>query len=269
MKNVIPYIIYASIVCFFTRCSDERVKTDPTAGLVMINEGYALGAAVKVELWAREELFTGFNNLYVALYDSADGERINEGHIHFVPTMTMDGGMQHSCPVSNPEDEDAVDELFPGKAMFIMPTSAMDSWTMQVSVHNHHNGKFGKAIFPVEVTNPASARVKSFVTEAGRKIFVSYNFPQTKRVGVNDVALAVYEMVSASEFVAVTDYQISLQPEMPAMEHDSPNNVNPVLGDDGLYHGKVNFTMTGDWRLHFGLSTPAETSQSLDFDVTL
>ncbi len=34
------------------------------------------------------------------------------------------------------------------------------------------------------------------------------------------------------------------------MGHGSPNNVNPVSTGKGHYKGKVNFTMTGEWKIN-------------------
>ena len=55
-------------------------------------------------------------------------------------------------------------------------------------------------------------------------------------------------------FPAINDFKIAFSPEMPSMGHGSPNNVNPVNIGNGHYKGKVNYTMTGDWRLHFKIS---------------
>lgn len=33
--------------------------------------------------------------------------------------------------------------------------------------------------------------------------------------------------------------------------HTSPNNQDLTQRDDGLYHGVVNYTMTGNWTLNF------------------
>ncbi|MCK4749963.1 MAG: FixH family protein, partial [Bacteroidales bacterium] len=41
--------------------------------------------------------------------------------------------------------------------------------------------------------------------------------------------------------------------EMPSMDHGSPNNENPVHTENGHYVGKLNFTMTGWWRVHITL----------------
>lgn len=248
MKSLIKFIPVLLLSISISSCSDDETPFNPTEGLTKIGEAYALGAGAKAALWAKENLFAGYNNMYVALYDSVDGKRITEARVQFTPLMTMTGGMKHSCPVINPEDETAVKELFPGTVVFIMPSSDMGFWKIQISVHNHQNGKEGSASFDVVVANPSPSQVKSFVTGSGEKIFISYNFLEDKKVGVNDFEVIVYKMVSGMEFVPVEDYTILLEPEMPSMSHGSPNNVDPTYDADGCYRGKVNFTMTGDWR---------------------
>lgn len=268
MKSFIKYIPILLLIASLSACSDDETPFNPTEGLTRIGEAYALGAGAKVELWAKEDLFAGYNNLYVALYDSVDGDRITESHVQFNPLMAMSTGMKHSCPVINPE-ETAVKELFPGVVVFIMPSSDMGSWKMDVRVHNHHNEKEGTATFDIIVANPSVTQVKSFVTGSAEKMFVSYTFPEDKKVGVNDFEVIVYQMVSGMEFAPIQDYTIQLEPEMPSMGHGSPNNVDPVHDADGRYMGKVNFTMTGDWRLNLTLNRADDATQSLFFDVTL
>jgi len=53
---------------------------------------------------------------------------------------------------------------------------------------------------------------------------------------------------------------------MPSMGHGSPNNVNPVLTKNGHYKGKVNFTMTGDWRINLELNKDGKTTKTF-FDL--
>jgi hypothetical protein len=165
--------------------------------------------------------------------------------------------------------EESINEGFPGALEFIMPTSDMGSWKLTVNVHNQKNNKEGKATFDITVNNPASACVKSFVTDQNEKIFIGYYFPENMKVGVNDFEVTAYEMVGPYEFVPVEDLTMVLTPEMPSMGHGSPNNVNPVYTSGGHYVGKVNFTMTGDWRLNLALAKNGTTIKELYFDVTL
>ena len=61
------------------------------------------------------------------------------------------------------------------------------------------------------------------------------------------------------DYPAVDGMNIMFEPTMPSMGHGSPNNVNPVFTTKGHYKGKVNFTMTGDWRLDFTISGDGST----------
>ncbi|MNR44863.1 hypothetical protein D3C85_1636520 [compost metagenome] len=58
-----------------------------------------------------------------------------------------------------------------------------------------------------------------------------------------------------------------MTPEMPSMGHGSPNNVEPVITKNGIYKGKVNFTMTGDWKINFVLAKGGQSNVTF-FDLT-
>ena len=266
LKIYFPLLLI-SVVLF--SCSDNEPEINPTAGLTKISEGYALGAGAKVELWAKQELFTGYNQLFVALYDSVNKSRITEAHVTFNPEMNMTGGMAHACPIENPEDEHAVNKLFPGAVVFIMPTSDMGSWKMDVNVHNHSNGKSGIAELDITVVDPQLPKMKSFQIESGEKFFVSYIFPAEPKVGVNAFTVVVHKKESMMNFPAVENFSFELTPEMPSMDHGSPNNVNPTHVKLGHSEGKVNFTMTGEWRLNLDINRNDELLKEMYFDLVV
>ena len=267
MKSLKLYFIILLTSVVFSSCQDNDPEINPTKGLVKISEGYALGAGARVELWARQELFTGYNQLFVALYDSVNNSRITEAHVHFNPTMEMMGGMTHACPVENPEDEHAVGKLFPGAVVFIMPSSDMGSWKMKINVHNHDSGKFGAAAFDIRIVDPEFPMMKSFQSASGEKYFISYFFPNDPKVGVNDFTVVVNKMETMMSFPAVENFSFELTPLMPSMGHGSPNNINPVYTESGHYEGKVNFTMTGDWRLNLDVNRNNELLKEMYFDL--
>jgi hypothetical protein len=63
---------------------------------------------------------------------------------------------------------------------------------------------------------------------------------------------------------------IEIDPEMPTMGHGSPNNVNPIDMGEGHYLGKVNFTMSGFWRVNMKFMTATNEMMKDDkyFDIT-
>jgi hypothetical protein len=252
-----------------TGCKKDVAATDPTVGLKKIASAYAIGAATKVEIYAKDSLFTGYNKLFVALYDSITGKFVDDGHIYLNPTMVMPG-MSHSTPFENPVSEIAIDQLFPCSITFLM-SSMGGSWTLSMGVHNHFVNKEGTASFALNVIDPPSPKIFSFTSLAdANKYFVAYIEPSIPSIGMNDMEVAVYKKNSMTSFTADGNMSIVLTPEMPSMGHSSPNNVSPVNVGNGHYKGKVNFTMTGLWRLNLDLNLGTVVADSTHyFDVTL
>jgi YtkA-like len=255
MKKSFLAMLLPALVCIIailSSCTKEKTieDTDPTLGLTKQAEGYAAGAAVKVVLYTKEtSVYAGYNKFYIALYDSVSGSRVEDAHVKLTPMMDM-GMMQHSAPYENPVSEEAVNHLYPCSVVFIM-SSMGGSWTVKVNVHNHISGKEGFITLPFTVAEPAKARIKSFTAahDAG-KYFVALIEPSAPKVGINDMEIAIYKKVSMMSFPADSSLSVVLTPEMPTMGHGSPNNVNPVHIGKGHYKGKVNYTMTGLWKLN-------------------
>lgn len=263
-NNILLQILFA--IALFTSCSDNDVQINPTSGLTKITEGFALGAGARVEVWTDEDLFAGINKVYFALYDSVSGEQITSSHIHLNPVMDMHT-MTHSCPVLQPE-EDAINKLFPAEILFTMPSGEMGDWTLELKVHNHVNQKFGKVIFDIDVAPTDPGKVVSFKSSSGQRYYLSYLFPNKMKVGVNDFELIAYTFVD-NGFVPAENLTITFTPEMPSMDHGSPNNVDPTYRANGHYTGKANFTMTGDWRLNLQLTDGETDLGSKYFDIVV
>jgi YtkA-like len=217
----------------------------------------------------------GYNKLTVALYDSTNLKvKIVDAHIHFMPVMTMGTGemaMKHSTPVENP-DKVPVNDLFPGAIAFVMPTAMSGSWKLTVQVHNHKIDKEGEAEFDINVGNPSPSVMSVFTSQSAdsSKLVLSLVKPTAPKVGINDIEFTIHRKVSMMDWPADDSYSIEISPEMPSMGHGSPNNVNPLNTGNGHYKGKVNFTMTGEWRINLLIKKGGITiSKNASFTITL
>lgn len=268
MKSHFNNILFSFLfIALLSSCSDDEVRVNPTDGLTKISEGYALGASARVEVWAEEKLFAGYNRLYVALFDSITNQRITDSHVYIQPQMDMHS-MVHSCPVEQPGLK-AVDNLFPAAVLFTMPSSNMGGWTLELNVHNHNYGKSGVAVFSIDVSAKTPAAALSFVEPStNKKFYLGYKFSAPIKVGVNEFELVAYSLANG-EFVPAQDLTIQIAPEMPSMDHGSLNNVNPVHTGQGHYKGKVNFTMTGEWRINLAMKDGETASIAKYFEVVV
>ena len=257
-------------ITFLSSCKkNDAPEADPTVGLTKLTTGYVPGAAAKIEVCTKTTtLVTGYNKFYIALYDSTSGKRIDAAKIQLMPMMDM-GMMKHSAPFENPVSENAINHLFPCSAVFIMASTA-GTWSLQIKVHNNVGDKTGVITIPVTVIEPVKSTMKSFTAlHDGGKYFVSLVAPSSPKVGINDLEFIIFKKVSMMSFPADSSLSVSFVPEMPTMGHSSPNNVNPIHIGNGHYKGKVNFTMTGLWRLNVDFlsgAAVADTTQSFDIE---
>lgn len=250
------------------KSSNNVVAPSPTAGYIKIAEGYAAGAATKVEIYAVDSAFTGYNKLYIALLDSVNNTFVETAQVTLMPNMDM-MSLSHSAPYENPASTSAVNKMFPCSVCFIMPSSG-GTWTLAVNVQNLINSKNGMATLNINVKDPSTVRMFSFISliDSG-KYFVSLIPPVKPIVGINDFEVVVYKKQSMMIFPADSTLSISFIPTMPTMSHSSPNNVDPVHTEKGHYKGKVNFTMTGFWRLSTTFRSGMAVADSAHyFDIT-
>ena len=267
MKKIVSSLAIVIAITFgLYSCSKDVIQEpDPTEGLIKLTEGYVPGAAVKMELYSKGgAINSGFSKFYIALYDSVTGNRVDNAAIQLMPMMDM-GMMQHSAPYENPASSKADNHLFPCSVVFIMPSTS-GSWTVKVNVKNLLNNKEGALTIPLTVTEPVKSKQKSFTaTHNGGKYFISLIDPVAPKVGINDIEIAVYKKVSMMSWPADSSLSVTLTPEMPTMGHGSPNNVNPVHIGKGHYKGKVNFTMTGYWKLNLDFMEGTAVADSTQF----
>ena len=282
MKSIFTKIIFTlAIVAITASCKSKEEPevmkpAGPLSGLIKLKEGYAYGAGTKVQIWGKKNFFMGYNQLTVLLLDSVnEKDTIKDAHIHFMPVMVMGGGMmmpmQHACPVENP-DELAPNGIFSGAIAFVMSTSTAGYWTLGLTVHNHKTDKYGAAGFNITVDNPSSPVLSVFTSLAvdAPKLVLSLVSPTAPKVGMNDIEFTLHRKESDMSWPADTTHTFIITPEMPSMGHGSPNNVNPVHIGNGHYKGKVNFTMTGEWKINVEVQKDGKTiSKDANFIVNL
>lgn len=267
-RSLLVVALISSI--FITSCKEDHDHDHPdgTEGKTLIASGYAIGSGAMVKLWAYDSLFTGYNKLFVQLLDSVTGDALHEGHIYLMPEMDM-GSFKHSAPYENPTSEhaDEDDGLFHCAVVFQMPGST--GWSLKISVHNHDNNKEGEVTLPLSVKDPEKTRTRVITAlNDSSSIIISYVEPSEPFVGINEFEMTIHKRESMMSFPPVTTYTVEIEPEMPSMGHGSPNNINPYHTSMGHYDGKVNFTMSGLWRIHLLIKQGSEVVDSTSyFDV--
>lgn len=235
----------------FTSCKKKEVEPTTTVTPTTTAQNVKIAtetttSGVIVDLYAAQAALTdGYNPLFVKITD-VNGAVNNAAVVSFNPMMDM-GTMMHTTPTEQPV-YNATTEMYEGVISFVMPTNAGGAWTLNVNVD-------GEAVAIPLTINPSPTKIIGIYTGTDtKKYVVSLVVPDQWEVGMNDVEILIHERASMMSFPALDNIDVVMTPEMISMGHGSPNNVSPVSIGNGHYKGQVNYTMTGDWRLHFQLS---------------
>lgn len=267
MKNLILLSVFI-LAGILTSCTKDDTGVSPTIPIsiqkIKLAEGFSVGT--KIELYADDTLRTGYNRLYIRVLDSATNAVVRDAHLSIHPEMDM-GSMKHSCPTEQTPSAVITGDLFPAATIFTMAGSNMNKWSITIEFHNHISDRESEITFPISVVS-GSFPPKIFMGSDGKAMILSMLPVAKPIVGMNDVEFAVF--TSASDvFTPVDDLTMTITPEMPSMGHGSPNNVNPTAKGNGHYTGKVNFIMTGEWKITLDLLRSGTTIGKQFFMITL
>lgn len=246
MKNI--FVLFSILLTVFTlsSCSKDDVQPEnPFLNKVKIAE-LKTSSQETLRLWADNDLSIGYQPLYIQVLKNE--EALSNKQVSLSPVMQM-ATMSHGCPHSPTLSYDPASRSYVGFAVFTMASGTAGTWKLDVEV----NGE--KLSFPVTIAMAKEGNnpVKTFTATDGTRYVIALQSLRNPKVGMNDLDVLLFKRESMFSFPAADGFTMTFHPEMTSMNHGSPNNVNPVGKGNGKYSGKVNFTMTGDWRLFFDI----------------
>jgi len=253
MKTLRYFILAIALFTFITifqGCSDDSNPLAPTgpntSSFVYIGEEYAIGGRAKVMFYAADSLFTGYNKVYLVLYDSVTNDLITDAHIEFSPA-------NHGviAPVENPEAL-AVNGIFSGAVVFTDPQTVADDprhWNFNIHVHNHHapGEPSGEAEFGGFTVLDKPGRFFKYQPDTLTTFSFALISPLDATTGLNDYEFLVSEKVGAVynpfPWFNFDSLGVSLGSTF------STGNELPVPTGNGHYKGKLNFPNAGEWNI--------------------
>jgi len=195
------------------------------------------------------------------------GSSITDGQIEVKPMMDMNMN-GHTMSHSAPADATTLssEKLFETGVVFTMPSDGEHGiWKLAIT-HTSSNKDVFDFEIPIQVKANELAKVKTITTEAGDRYVLSFYLSDNPKIGVNDANFTLHKQESMMNFPPFQSALMTIDPRMPDMDnHGSPNNVDPVHKADGHYTGKLNYTMSGLWRVHVEVTIEGKKiSESFD-----
>ncbi|PJJ74494.1 YtkA-like protein [Thermoflavifilum aggregans] len=242
--------IFLLMVVSYTSCKkDNNTSPAQPAGILATTMS---DTKYQVKLYTSDgRLYTGYNQIELQILD-ATGNVVRPDQVAWKPVMHM-MNMMHSCPAS---ELSAASNYYQGYLIFQMPSDSLEYWELSVIISQ---GAVQDTLTGRLQVQPSSlTRVVTFQGADQKKYVLALVAPSKPKIGMNEMIAALYTMVSMYDFEPVDSDTIRIDPRMPDMgNHSSPNNTPLTEGTDGLYHGQLNLTMTGYWKINLQLVNSA------------
>jgi hypothetical protein len=261
MKRILLYNILIFTVGFLASCEDKNndlpENTDPTEGFRKIQE-FADGSYTVTAWNETGEFRLGYTKVYFTVQDKT-GAFIDNAGLSAFPEMDM-GMMKHSTPRSEitKVEGKALYEAYYAFLMYSGQGNGKWYYDLEYTVGSVQGSFEDEEIDVKNVFRPDGATARRIIQSvvaidgSGKRYVVTLVEPQNPKAGVNDITAYIHERIDGNTYNPVENFTLKLDPRMPSMEnHSSPNNVDLTWNAaEKIYRGKVNFSMTGYWKLN-------------------
>lgn len=209
--------------------------------------------------------YKGYNELHLKVVNAQTNQSVSTAAVTFLPVMSNSDGSKTSCPHEYNLQYDATNKYFVGYSVFASESTLAKKWDLYVSFTvDNQKYEVNKGI-SVEKQNNKNLNMTSFTGKDNEEYIIALLSPQKPTVSENKLIAGIYKYnkptttaggfpdPSQFSYSEVRDYTLKLDPRMPEPSmgnHSSPNNQDLTQQSDGLYHGVVNYTMTGNWTLN-------------------
>lgn len=215
-------------------------------------------------------LYKGYNEIRVKIFDN-QSQMLNTSEVTFLPVHTGSDNIATSCPHRHQLIYEEEGNYYSGYVVFTSVSNTMENWNVYIAFTDHYQTYNAKQFVTVKNQANMNLNMTTFTGNDGIEYCIALVAPQKPKVAENEMIAGIYKYnqsvttienypdPSQFSYVEASDYTLLIDPRMPEPSmgnHSSPNNVDLTQHTDGLYHGVVNYTMTGNWTLNFIMMDP-------------
>lgn len=269
--NKIIFLLAAMCVAVVS-CTKEKTDYEAEIGTIVTeHDEFKVASTIdsygyKISIEALNGTFyKGYNAIRLNITKSQSKEKVDLSEVTFIPIMTNAEGKQISCP--HRYDLQDKGSYFSGYAVFTDESLANEGWELYISFTIADQRYTIKQAVTVQEQPNKNLNMTTFTGTDDEQYFIALVSPQKPKIAENELVAGIYKFnkpinppsgsfpdPSQFSYTEVNGYTLQLDPRMPEPSmgnHSSPNNKDLTQQSDGLYHGLVNYTMTGNWTLNF------------------
>nr|WP_294788909.1 hypothetical protein [uncultured Flavobacterium sp.] len=209
--------------------------------------------------------YKGYNELHFKIVNTQNNQSVTSSEVTFLPIFSAADGSKTSCPHKYNVMYDTANKYFTGYSVFTSESATANSWKLYVSFTADNQKYEVTKDVSVEKQSNKNLNMTSFTGKDNEQYVIALVAPQKPTVSENKLTAGIYKYNKPTttagafpdetqfSYSEVAGYTLKLDPRMPEPSmgnHSSPNNQDLTQQNDGLYHGVVNYTMTGNWTLN-------------------
>lgn len=259
---------------FFVLSSCTKNKTDYRAEIdkeVPVYNEFKEAAVLQTESYKisvealNGAFYKGYNEVRLKIFDKQRDEKVKASVVNFMPIRIGGNEELSSCPHLQEMVYKSGDDFFEGYVVFTETSDNRGMWRLEINIIIDGRESTVRQDVVVQEQQNKNLNMTSFLGEDGREYIIALVAPQSPKVGENALVAGVYSReddrgnvesggVLLPTYKQVEGYTLQLDPRMPEPSmgnHSSPNNRDLTQQKSGVYEGRVNYTMTGNWTLNF------------------
>ncbi|MBD1425190.1 hypothetical protein [Sphingobacterium arenae] len=268
-------IFFLAAICFaVSSCTKE--KTDYEAEIdITVPEYIAFKEATRIHAADHDisiealngTFYKGYNEIRLKIIDRKTQKEVNATATTYLPILTEANGNILTCPHRYHLDYKTEGKYFSGYTVFTDKSNTTRNWELHITFTLDNQTYTAKQAVNVQEQTNKNLNATVFTGKDNEQYIIALVSPQKPQIGENELIAGIYRFNRPNNpasgdfpdptqfsYTEVRDYTLKLDPRMPEPSmgnHSSPNNQDLTQRDDGLYHGVVNYTMTGNWTLNF------------------
>lgn len=246
MKTLL-FILTGLTVCLYA-CKDNPVTEEPANNTVYKKVMDAVSGSTRFEIYnnGSENLTYGYNDIGFKVF--LNNVEQTTGTVKFTPKYydSSTPGAVSSSPVKPNFDYVDSNHLFTGYVNFINITQANKNW---FGFFNYNDQNYVDSI-SFNVLSSSKAQVLNFPDVSQGAYYITLLAPFNPRLGLNTFKCMLHQTSDNIAFNQIESAEMFVGTWMPTMGHGSSNNVNPAYIGNGVYSGKVNLVMSGQWEVY-------------------
>ena len=259
-------LIFLGAVCFAAlSCTKEKTDYEGVTDTVppdhkVFKEAATIhsgGYDISVEA-LNGTFYKGYNEIRLKITNSTTNGKTDVAGVTFMPIITDTDGGTRSCPHRYELPYKADSNYFSGYSVFTTESGPDGSWVLDIGFTVANQAHTAKLPITVQEQSNKNLNMTAFTGKDDEQYIIALVAPQQPKVAENELVAGIYQLngtdPSQLSYTEVSGYTLMLDPRMPEPSmgnHSSPSNVDLTQQSDGLYHGVVNYTMTGNWTLNF------------------